>query len=128
MFPDQRTESTASSLAAHLFGFGAAVETDVIESRVVQAVLVLLHLGLHTADAAVAALLAPVAILAPLGASALQRWVTAAPELDVVDGRVVTKQALVRLHSDLEGGQCARGAVHGLGPLTETAESERVSG
>lgn len=101
------------------------MEADVIESGVVQAILVLLHLGLHAADAAVGALVAPVAVLAPLSARALQRRVAAAAELDVVDGRVVTKQALVRLHAELEGGQCAGGAVHGLGPLTETAEREK---
>lgn len=100
------------------------MEADVVEGGVVQAVLVLLHLGLHAADAAVGALLAPVAVLAPLVAGALQRRVTAAAELDVVGGRVVAKQALVRLHAELEGGEHAGGAVHGLGPLTETAESE----
>lgn len=97
------------------------MEADVVEGGVVQAVLVLLHLGLHAADAAVAALVAPVAVLAPVGAAALQRGVAAAAELDVVDGRVVAEQALVRLHAQLEGGQGAGGAVHGLGPLSEAA-------
>lgn len=98
------------------------MEADVVEGGVVQAVLVLLHLGLHAADAAVGAHLAPVAVLAPLGAGALQRRVAAAAELDVVGGGVVAEQALVRLHAELEGGEHAAGAVQGVGPLTETAE------
>lgn len=99
------------------------MEADVVEGGVVQAVLVLLHLGLDAADSSVAALLAPAAVLSPGGAGPLQRGVAAAAELDVVDGRVVAEQTLVGLHADLEGGERARGAVHGVGPLTEAGEN-----
>jgi len=104
----------------------AAMEAHVVEAGIVQAVLVLLHLGLDAADPPVAALLAPAAVLPPRRAGALQRRVAAAAELDVVDGRVVAKQTPVGLHAHLEGGEHAAGAVLGLGPVTEAAPGGKM--
>lgn len=94
------------------------MEADVIEGRVVQAALVLLHLGLDPTDAPLGALGAPVAVLAPVQALALQGGVAAAAEADVVGSGVVPDDAVVGLHAQLEGGQVARGAVLGCGPVT----------
>lgn len=121
--PNHHHQVYLSTTSSYLWRPGTAVEADVVEGGVVQAVLVLLHLGLDAADPSVAALLAPAAVLSPGGAGPLQRGVAAAAELDVVDGRVVAEQTLVGLHADLEGGEHARGAVHGVGPLTEAGEN-----
>lgn len=83
------------------------MEAHVVEGAVVQAVLVLLHLGLDAADASVLAILAPVAVLPPGHAGPLQRGVAAAAELDVVRRRVVAEQTLVGLHAQLERGEVA---------------------
>lgn len=83
------------------------MEAHVVEGAVVQAILVLLHLGLHPTDASVLTFPAPVAVLAPVHAGSLQHRVAAAAEPDVVHGCVVAKQALVGLHADLEGGEVA---------------------
>lgn len=99
------------------------MEAHVVEGAVIEAALVLLHLGLDPADAPAPTLLAPVAVLAPAHAGALQRGVAAAAELDVVDGRVIAEQALTRLHADLEGGEVARGAEDGVGPLAKAART-----
>lgn len=101
------------------------MEAHVVEGGVIKAILVFLHLALDATDSAVDALLAPVAVLPPLQAGPLQRGVAAAAELDVVHGRVVTEQTLMGLHTNLEGGEHACGAVHGMGPLAEAGrESE----
>lgn len=98
------------------------MEAHIIEAGVVQAILVFLHLGLNATDSSIQTLLAPVAVLSPVQARRLQRRVGAAAELDVVDGRVVTEQTLMGLHSDLERGEHAIGAVLGLGPVTEAGQ------
>lgn len=102
------------------------MEAHIVEGGVVKAVLVFLHLGLDATDSSIDALLAPVAVLSPLRAGPLQRRVAAAAELDVVHGCVVTEQALMGLHANLERGERARGAVHGLGPLTEAGKEFRT--
>lgn len=105
------------------------MEADIVEGAVVQAVLVHLHLALDAADSSVLAFLAPVAVLPPVHAGALQRWVAAAAELDVVHRCVVTKQTLMGLHANLEGGEVPGGAVHGMGPLAEAEKMKaRVRG
>lgn len=98
------------------------MEAHIIEGGVIQAVLVLLHLTLDATDPPVDTLLAPVAVLSPLRAGPLQGRVTAAAELDVVDGRVVTKYPLMGLHADLESGEHAGGAVLRLGPLSKAGQ------
>lgn len=98
------------------------METDVVEGRVVQSTLVFLHLGLDAADTPANALVTPVAILAPVHASALQYRVAAAAEADVVGRRVVPEQALVGLHTQLEGNKMAGGAVLCWGPVTIAAK------
>ena len=90
------------------------MEAHVIEGGVIQAILVLLHLGLDATDSSVETLLAPGAVLSPAQAHALQQRVAAAAELDVVDSRVVSKQTLMGLHADLERGEHAHGAVLGM--------------
>lgn len=65
------------------------------------------------------------AVLSPVHAWCLQCWVTAAAELDVVNSRVVTKQALMGLHTNLERGEHATGAVLWLGPLAEAEQKSR---
>lgn len=113
------------NLLSHLLRHGTAVEAHIVEGGVIKAILVFLHLALNATDSTVDALLAPVAILPPLRTGPLQRRVAAAAELDVVHGRVVTEQTLMGLHTNLEGGEHACGAVHGMGPLTEAGrESE----
>lgn len=87
------------------------MEAHIIEGGVVQAVLVLLHLGLDATDSSLLTRLAPAAELSPGGAGPLQGGVTAAPELDGVHGRVVAEQTLVGLHAKLEGGEHSAGAV-----------------
>lgn len=62
----------------------------------------------------------PVSILAPGHAPALQRWVAAAAEADVVGGRVIAEDALVRLDAQLERAQGTRWAPLRLCPLTKT--------
>lgn len=106
-----------------LLMFVAAEQAHIIEAGVVQANLVLLHLGLDAADSSSLTVLAPVAVLPPGHAGSLQRGVAAAAELDVVDGRVVSEKPLVGLHAQLEGGEHAGGAVLRVRPLTE-AEDE----
>lgn len=83
------------------------MEAHVVEGAVVQAVLVLLHLGLDPTDASVLTFLAPVAVLAPAHAGSLQHRVAAAAEPDAVHRCVVAEQTLVGLHADLEGGEVA---------------------
>lgn len=100
------------------------MEADVVEGAVVKAVLVRLHLALNTTDPPVLAFLAPLAVLPPGHAGSLQHRVAAAAELDVVDRRVVAEQTLMGLHADLEGGEVAGGAVHGVGPLPKAAKTE----
>lgn len=100
------------------------MEAHIVEGAVVQAVLVLLHLGLDPTDAPLPALLAPVAVLPPVHAGTLQHGVAAAAELDVVGRRVVAKQPLVGLHPQLEGDEAAGGAVHGVGPLAKAGDEE----
>lgn len=100
------------------------MEANVVEGAVIKAVLVLLHLALDTTDPSVLTFLAPLAVLPPGHAGPLQHRVAAAAELDVVDRRVVAKQTLMGLHADLERGEVAGGAVHGVGPLTKAAEME----
>lgn len=101
------------------------MEAHIVEGGVVKAILVFLHLALDATDSTVDALLAPVAVLPPLHAGPLQHRVAAAAELDVVHGCVVTEETLMGLHANLEGGEHACGAVHGMGPLTEAGrESE----
>lgn len=100
----------------------AAVEAHVVEWRVVQSTLVQLHLGLDATDTPVATVAAPLSVLAPGHAPALQRRVGAAAEADVVGGRVVAEDALMRLHAQLERAQCTRWAPLRLCPLTKTEE------
>lgn len=104
------------------------MEAHVVQGGVIQAVLVLLHLGLDAADSTVVALFAPVAVLAPLGAGPLQRRVAAAAEPDVIDGRVVAEQTLMGFHADLEGGEDAARAVLRLRPVTEADGREGKKG
>lgn len=101
------------------------MKEHIIQAGIIQAILVFLHLGLDATDSPITALLAPVAVLSPLHAGTLQSRVTAAAELNVVDGRVVTKQTLVWLHANLERGEHATGAVLRLGPVTEAAQEIR---
>lgn len=101
------------------------MEAHIIEARVIEAILVFLHLALDAADSSIDTLLAPVAVLSPFRAGPLERRVAAAAELDVVHGRVVTEQALMGLHADLERGEHASGAVLGLGPVTEAGRESR---
>lgn len=100
------------------------MEANVVEGAVVKAVLVLLHLALNTTDPSVLTFLAPLAVLPPGHAGSLQHRVAAAAELDVVDRRVVAEQTLMGLHTDLERGEVAGGAVQGVGPLTKAAKME----
>lgn len=101
------------------------MEVHIIEAGVVQAILVFLHLGLNATDSSIATLLAPVSVLSPVHAGPLQCWVAAAAKLDVVNGRVVTKQTLMGLHTKLERGEHTSGAVLGLGPVTEAGQESR---
>lgn len=112
----------------YLLRFVTAVEADIIEAGIIQAPLVLLHLGLDAADPSTLALAAPVSVLPPVHARGLQDGVTAAAELDVVDGRVVAERTLVGLHTNLEGGENPAGAVLGMGPLTEAGRRRAKSG
>lgn len=100
------------------------MEAHIIESGVIQAVLVLLHLALNATDSSILTLLAPVAVLSPVLAGPLQRRVAAAAELDVVSGRVVSKDPLMGLDTELEGGEHTTGAVLGLGPVTEAGQEK----
>lgn len=100
------------------------MEANVIEGAVVKAVLVRLHLALDTTDPSILTFLAPVAVLPPGHAGSLQHRVAAAAELDVVDRGVVAEQTLMGLHTNLERGEVAGGAVHGVGPLTKAAKME----
>lgn len=102
------------------------MEADVIEGGIIQAILVLLHLGLDATDSSVTTFLAPGAVLSPVHAGRLQHRVTAAAELYVVDGRVVTKQTLMRLHANLERGEHTTGAVLRLGPATKAGQERRI--
>lgn len=102
------------------------MEAHVVEGAVIQAILVLLHLGVNPTDASILAFLAPVTILAPVHAGSLHHRVAAAAELDVVHRCVVTKQTLMGLHADLERSEVALGAVHGVGPLTKAVWRKRV--
>lgn len=101
------------------------MEAHIIEGGVVKGVLVFLHLGLDATDSSIGTILAPAAVLSPVHAGSLQCWVAAAAELDVVHGCVVTEQTPVGLHANLERGEHARGAVHGMGPLTEAGQESR---
>lgn len=105
--------------------FVTAKEANIVEAGVIQAKLVLLHLGFNAADSSPHTVLAPVAVLPPAHAGSLQHWIAAAAELDVVDGRVVSERALVGLHAQLEGGEHAAGAVLRVGPLTEAEDACR---
>lgn len=99
------------------------MEAYVVERRVIQTSLVQLHLGLDATDAPVVTAVTPVSVLAPGHAPALQRRVAAAAETDVVGGRVVTEDALVWLHTQLERAQCPRWAPLRLRPLTKAEET-----
>lgn len=116
---------SSRKLLSYLQRVGTAMEAHIIEAGVIQGILVFLHLGLDATDSSILTLLAPVAVLSPLHAGALQRRVAAAAELDVVDGRVVTEQTLMGLHVDLERGEHTTGAVLGLGPVTEAGQESR---
>ncbi len=83
------------------------MEAHIIEGGVIKAILVFLHLGLNATDSSIDTFLTPVAVLSPLRAESLQCRVAAAAELDVVHGRVVTKDTLMGLHTDLERGEHA---------------------
>lgn len=107
-----------------LLALGAAVEAHVVERRVVQCALVQLHLCLDATDAPAATVIAPVSVLAPGHAPALQSGVAAAAETDVVGGRVVAEDALVRLHAQLERAQHTRRAPLRLRPLAKAKEEE----
>lgn len=109
---------------SYLLRFGAAMEADVIEGGVIEAGLVFLHLGLNAADSSFGTTLAPTSIFSPLCAGPLQCWVAAAAELDVVHGCVIPKETLVGLHTNLERGEHACGAVYGVGPLPEAGQEE----
>ena len=105
-------------MSPDLLGPVAAIESHVVEAGVVQALLVLLHLGLDATDASLGADGAPKAILPPAGARAVQHGVAAAAKADVVDSCVIAEQTLVGLHTQLEGLQNPPWAVLGLGPLS----------
>lgn len=95
------------------------MEADIIEGGIVQAILVFLHLGLDATDSSLTTVLAPGAVLSPVQSGPFQQWVTAAAELDVVDGCVVAKHTLMGLHANLEGGEHTSGAVLRVGPFTK---------